>query len=331
MKTNWTKLGLMPSSGLEYFHVIESDGVFADYSGNNRHISAASNAPPIITEQIGKYSAFYFDGTKSPLITSTLPDLLIKHIFIVAKFDGSVFTGFNGLLSDFDNLAVLFGNDADSVKFFNLGLGFDYRKNNVVYAESNLAAPMNEWALIEIQKASGMPFGGWQIGQDREDTTRKWKGWFAGDAAFSRVLSADERRRAILYYNLRFGNYLGTPVTLEFPDAKMTGINYSRFYEVPPDFDEITVTHKYQDAGRSFNENSGVAPLRWEVKFAGLTYDQMRIFDEFNNRARRTTSFDFTDKYGETHSGVYIESYERNHDAHKSWIYEVNFKLAKYP
>lgn len=326
MKTNWLQLGLMPPS--DYWHAIDS-GVFADYSGNGRHLTSTLNYPEIIAGVLGNNSAFYFDGTKDPLKIAA-PNLLLKHIFMLVKVDAATFTGNEGLLSDTGSNNILAGGGSGTAKFINLSLGFTYYKNNVAYAESNLLAPMNEWALLEIQAPAGLSMVGFQIGQQLGGATAKYKGWFAEDCAFSRVLSADERRAAILYYNLKFGAYLGTQVALEFPDSKLTKIEYARFNELPPDWDEITVDHKYQDGGKSFNETSDAPPRKWEIGFTGLTYDEMRIFDEFDARARRTQTFDFTDKWGEKHSGVRIENYERTHEAHLSRRYEVKFKLVQY-
>lgn len=327
MITNWTKFNLMPPAS-EYFHAIEN-GVFADYSGNGRHLTSTLNYPEIIANVLGKNSAYYFDGTKDPL-KITAPDLLLKHIFMVVKVDAATFTGNEGLLSDTGSNNILAGGGAGAVKFLNLSLGYSYFKNNVAHPESNLLAPMNQWALLEIQVPTGLSMVGFQIGRQLGGGAAKYKGWYAESSAFSRVLSADERRAAILYYNLKFGAYFGTPITLEFPDSKLTKIDYARYVDVPPDWDEITVSHKYQDGGKSFNETADAPPRRWEIGFTGLTYDQMRIFDEFDARVRRSQTFDFTDKYGEKHSGVRVEKYDRSHDAHKSWIYEVNFKLVQY-
>ena len=333
MKTNWTKLGIFPTDGLEYWHVIESDNVFADYSGNNRHITASSNPPAVVTEQIGRHPAIYFDGATHEPLAITPPNLLLKHFFLVAKYDGATFAGYEGLLSDVEDLPVLIGGGAGTTKFFNLAYGLtDYRKNDVSYAESDMQAPMNAWALIEIQIAAGLPFAGFQIGRDRDQTARRWKGRFAGGAAFSRILTSVERRRALLYYNLRFGRYFdgASALQLEFPVPELTGLDYARFYELPPDWSEITVEHRYQDAGKSFNETSEDPPRRWEVGFQGLSFNEARLFDEFHERARLVETFSFTDKYGETHT-VQIEEYKRSHPAHRSWTIEASFRLVKYP
>lgn len=327
MITNWTKSGIMPQ-GAEYWHAIEN-GVAADYSGNGRHLSSTLNYPQIVSNVLGKNSAYYFDGTKDPLTNST--SQTIKHIFIVAKFQGDTFSGSEGLLTDIsNNIPVLVGGGSGTNIFFNNSQGVSYRKNNVPFAENAMSAPVSGWALMEVQLAAGLPMQGWQIGRDRADNTRRWNGYYAGNVAFNRILSANDRRRAIFFYNLQFGAYFSTPITLEFPDPTITDILYARFAELPPDWDEITVSHKYQDGGKSFNETADAPPKRWEAGFTGLSYDEMRIFDEFDARVRRTQTFDFTDKWGEKHSGVRIESYERTHEAHKSNIYEVRFKLAQY-
>lgn len=118
---------------------------------------------------------------------------------------------------------------------------------------------------------------------------------------------------------------------LYFPSFASTGRLYSRYWASDPDYKAITMTHTYEDGGRSFSETSSRAALRWEIEFSGITPAQADIFDAFNNQARLANPFNFVDKQGVTHAGVRIEDYSRTHPGHMSWKPTCRFKLVKYP
>jgi hypothetical protein len=115
-----------------------------------------------------------------------------------------------------------------------------------------------------------------------------------------------------------------------FPSFDITGIRPSRWYEAPRDWPTITEDFEYEDGAKDFNETADDAPRHWEYGHTGLTPEQAQQFDDFYDLVRLATPFYFTDKYGVTWTNVYIESYSRVHEAHKSWSITVNFRLVGY-
>jgi len=116
-----------------------------------------------------------------------------------------------------------------------------------------------------------------------------------------------------------------------FPDPNETHIAWEHFNHLPTDYSPVTLSHTYEDEGRSFNETTTTPPERWECTFPGLDYNEMLIFDNFANRVRLSQPFLFVDKWGVLHENVRIETYERSHNRNISWSHNVRFVLVKYP
>lgn len=123
-----------------------------------------------------------------------------------------------------------------------------------------------------------------------------------------------------------------------FPSSDITGHLPSRWNAQPRDYKPITDAWKYEDEFPDFNEVAPAAnaPRRWEyeVECVATTHTAARadsqVYEDFYDAHRFVTPFWFTDKYGDTWDNVYIERYDRNHDAHKSWIIRVKFLLVGY-
>ena len=97
-----------------------------------------------------------------------------------------------GLLSDAGSNIVLVGN-AGETKFFNNNFSvlgkFEYRKNNHLYAENNQVAPVgNTLGLVSVKFPSGFPMNAIQLGQDRNDASRRWYGAISAFIVFDRSL-----------------------------------------------------------------------------------------------------------------------------------------------
>lgn len=117
-----------------------------------------------------------------------------------------------------------------------------------------------------------------------------------------------------------------------FPDPTTNGgILWEHFEQLPIDWAPVTVAHVYEDEGRSFNETTTLPAIKWDVTFTGLTFDEMTIFENFARSVRLTVPFTFKDKYGVVWDNVRVDTYERSHSRHMSWIQNVHFILVKYP
>lgn len=125
---------------------------------------------------------------------------------------------------------------------------------------------------------------------------------------------------------------------LLFPLPTSLGLpGYKRFYAAPKPWGEVTDSHQYADGGMSFNRRTDTPLREWELEIDcnGSSHSASKaltdLYDAFSDNAGVDRTFSFTDKYGTTHTGVRIKSYERNHAEHKSWIQSVSFVLWKLP
>lgn len=314
--------------------------IVLDYSGNDRHLISTAPAPQWENGFYNPVNNVYFDGSGNPLAATFAAT--IKHIFTIARYDGGVNFGasYRGLLSGLAaiNSGILVGNlNSQTFTSFSFGAGFQYKKSGIAYLENNQVAPFAKFELLDVSYASGWLLDGLQIGRDRADAARKWTGRVGETIGYGRVLSANESAAVNLYYDLKYGLWRANGTILTFPNPSITGILYRRFYADTPDYKKTTVSHEYEDGGKSFSETSAFAPRQWEVEFncAEATHADSKaktdIFDAFYNQARYSRTFNFTDKYGETHTGVRIEDYNRSHSAHKSWSQNCRFRLVKLP
>lgn len=149
-----------------------------DFSGNSRTLTTTANAAVIKADVLNGNSGVYFNSS-NPLIYSGAVNL--KHIFILASLENAAFSGFEGLLTGATGAPVLVGGSAGTTNFSNFltGAGYQYRIAGVLKEETAQSAPVGgTTALIEVRVNAGFNFDAVQIGQDRADTTRRWKGYF---------------------------------------------------------------------------------------------------------------------------------------------------------
>lgn len=258
-------------------------------------------------------------------------DFTAKDIFVLAKFDGTAFAAYHGLISGDTSPGVLV-SDNTGTKFADLATGtVMYEKGPTTYTEATMEAPMNAWGLCRVYKSDAWAMDGIQVGEDRAFTARKWDGWIGDVFIYSAIKTEAEKRSIRLYYDLKFNLWLTDGATLYFPDQEATGIRYFKYDAEPLPWDNVTVSNEYEDGGRSFNTVTDDPPRFWTIEFTGLTPEQTEVFDAFNDAARRSRTFSFVDKEGTTWTNVRIENYSRSHEGHKSWVKAVKFRLVKYP
>lgn len=169
--------------------------VLPDLSKSGHDIAAASNAPAVQANQINSFPAVYFDGTKTPLSSSDT--IAARHIFIVAKLDEAAFTAARGLLTGTAANPILVGTNGDT-KFASqsFATGYEYRRSYVEFTQANQQAPISTqgFKIIEIVLPANLSLAGFQYGQDRADTAKRWKGWFAEGLIYSGVLNTLQRQ-----------------------------------------------------------------------------------------------------------------------------------------
>ena len=265
---------------------------------------------------------------KKSEFNSSAIDYTVGDLVVVCRYPGETFVDDPVLISD--NAAspseTLKGDDGET-EFQTIATTYELNWST----PSGTDAPMEEWGTVRITKSGGFDFfdlGGFALGNQGDGSGDEWLGDVAELMLFSSPLTSTERKQVKFYNQLKWG-LLGMS-TVNFPDPTITGIPYARYYEVPADYSEVTYTNDYEDGGRSFNQ-SGTPPKRWEIEFTGLDPDEAEIFDIFHDLVKMVGTFDFTDPASVTYSDVRVESYERNHTGHRSWINTVRFTLTQYP
>lgn len=207
---DWTKYDPLPRKDLEawYQYVPGQTGnyIFLDNSGNNRHISASSgNQTYLVANVLNEQAAMYFPGNQSPLVYSGSTPT--QHIFCVASFEDATFSGSEGLMSATSTYGLLIGGGAGTTKFYDIPelAVSSYKKNGVSYANNNMLAPMSQQvSIIEMKLPSAFSLAGVQIGQDRADTGRKWKGYFFEALIYSSAKNDNELKRIYEYFAMRY-------------------------------------------------------------------------------------------------------------------------------
>jgi hypothetical protein len=257
------------------------------------------------------------DGISDDFGIMPAPAVTVRDVFIVARYEATTFGANPALLWPLlvgDNTKAYFQNPTP--------LAVDYERNGEAFPQTNMQGPMERYALLRLSVPAG---------QTMAFTFGPWEGKLVEAVAYSQVLSGDAERAARLFFNCKYDFFRRNEnMPLEFPDPSITGIEYARFYEVPTDWDSVTISHVYDDESATFNDTTDTPPKRWELGFTGLTREEAQIFDAFYSAARKKNAFTFKDKENVVWDNVRIESYERDHDGHKSWSNTVNFTLVKY-
>lgn len=199
---------LIPRTGLIAWHKYDAatstNGNINDASGNGLHVVQASN-PPVLTPNAWRgRPGWVFDGSANPLATASSSNLVPKHIFMIAAVHEAVFSTPRGLLSG-KTTGDWLTTRKNGSDFYTFGSGYDYWKNDVAYADNHWAAPTGLIpAVIEVQNASGVTINGIQIGQQKSNTARKFRGIFFEAIYGSAIWSEEERQNFFEYAAVMF-------------------------------------------------------------------------------------------------------------------------------
>ncbi|MEO8650515.1 MAG: hypothetical protein ABI539_15235 [Acidobacteriota bacterium] len=207
---DWVKKQIIPRADLIAWHHHvpgeSANNIAYDYSGADRYIfcTAGAGAPVIQANLLNGQSGWYFDGTKDPLARSV--SVTPKHIFILAAANEATFATYRGLLSGVTTGDILVG-DSGTNKFYNLygGSSMVYKKSGVQHDLNAMLAPMSgNFELIEVSWVDGFPSNGIQVGQQKGDTSRKFKGWWIDQQLYSTVQGELPVERIYRYYAMRY-------------------------------------------------------------------------------------------------------------------------------
>jgi hypothetical protein len=310
-----------------------------DYAGNHDLEDTGSSNPNYALNGLGGRPYILFNS-EDPLVDSAPSSYTAKTMAVLAAYTGgTVFgagaTDYNGLISyaaPSTNDPILVGDDG-TTQWYDYTQPTPYYLNGIFYADASMEAPMVDAGIVQISYSTGWSFDAsnyLQIGKDRGFANRTWQGPIYELMVFDKVLSTQERLGLDLYFNLKFNLYAELGIGLTFPSPSVTGIDWARYRKVPRNWGTVTIAHTYEDESKTFSDTSDTPPQFWEVGFTGLNQEEAEIFDEFWEAARLKNPFTFIDKYGVSHSDVRIASFERDHDANKSWSSTATFQLVKY-
>lgn len=338
---------LVPKTNLAFWYPLDnatdSGGVVNDESGNGRHLNAVLPGinTPALTENVlnGRRGIVHTNNTDFLQHTGAIT---VRELWTIAKMDyATTFPAtYGGFISGLGLSLALYIGAASTNRFLSVAEGnqfSNYWKSGIELTDGARTAPFAYFEQMRQNKNSDIGLDGLQVGQDRTFTARLFQGRWVDIMGYSAQLSLNQVYRLKLYGDLKFELWRLNGTTLSFPDPTLTDIPYRRFNEVPRDWPEATISHEYEDGGRSFNEITDTPPREWELEMDcyGASHtvakEQFDIFDAFWNAARTTRTFSFLDKYGVTHTSVRIKEYSRSHDANKSWQNSVTFRLIKYP
>jgi hypothetical protein len=211
--TDWTKKNI-PRADLLAWHMHEPDvsanNSVLDYSGNALNLSCGAGNSPVIQTiaAINGQPAWYFNGSRDPLASTSSTGQGVKHAFILCSHEDATFNELRGVLSGKTSNVILVSNNTGDTFFDPSSFGFGatvYRKNDFIFANNNAKAPMSgTWALIELSFVTGGSIDGIQVGQQTTITARKWKGWWADQLVYSAVKNEASRRFIYEYYAQRY-------------------------------------------------------------------------------------------------------------------------------
>lgn len=341
MATDWTKIGLVPTTDMIAWHAYQAStsaaGNINDLSGNGLHVVQASTPPALQTDVLNGQPAWYFDGSASnPLQTAASTTLSPKHTFILAAFEDDAFDAERGLISGKTTGDLLYSESSGTEWSDESHDG--YLKSGATPSPSLACAMGGNVELMEVSNSTAVSIDGISIGRKLADTGTKWKGWFFDHISYSSIQTGDALKRIYLYYAMRYAQQRRLP--FYFPDSTLINWSRRRFNEIEQGWDEVTDSFEFEDGGRTFNTVATNSPRRWEYEYdiwhqgtntASRDPEYHDLFREFWNSAQLAYPFYFRDKYGETHSDVRIERYSNTSNDHKAWVRRVRFELVKYP
>ncbi len=157
-----------------------ADHLWADDSGNGNTLSLEVGATYKAAQQNGK-SCVRLNGTSGYYQSGF--GATVHHALLVVRVYEAAWSNLGGVLTAANTEALLVGNGSGTI-FYDFSQGVTYEKGGIEYAESAMASPMNEFALVHIHYPGGISFDLVQIGKDRSFAGRFAKLDFGEIAVF---------------------------------------------------------------------------------------------------------------------------------------------------
>lgn len=162
--------------------------------------ATAANKPTLQVAELNGHKTVRWDTTPNDVLVGTKP-IAYKHAIVVMKHNGAAWAGNEGVLtsptSDPDNPNdIVLAGSSGGTTFVNDGrITTDYHMNGAAHAEGAMDSPMDAWGIVSISNPAG-----WnsivQLGHDRDDAARYFKGDIAEVILLTEILP-DANRRAL--------------------------------------------------------------------------------------------------------------------------------------
>lgn len=114
----------------------------------------------------------FSDTTNDGYVTNGTDGLVVNDAFLVMKMREATFSNNCGIFTGSAGSSQILLGSSGTTKFANPSLSptaYTYRKNGVEYAQADLQAPMNTWAVVHVRYTTGWTLSGsdFQFGKDR--------------------------------------------------------------------------------------------------------------------------------------------------------------------
>jgi len=156
-------VGLMPTAGFGYDHFNQSSHDTAEWdnlSVGGNSLTATGDVVFSANPQNGLNTVRLSGSASTGVLNSAAFSAPIYELFIVMKMREVTFSNNAGIFTGSSGTSILVGTSGGT-KFQNLLNSTDeYYLNGVLYANSNMQAPMDEWGIVHIRNKSG----GWDPG-----------------------------------------------------------------------------------------------------------------------------------------------------------------------
>lgn len=144
-----------------------SAGFWPPLAGGLVGLGVNGDVTEVAAAQNGLAVKRFNSGAGSGYINTSV-DPTIYEAFFAVKINEATFSANGGLLTN-DATTGLLAYAMGATKFANQAFGstvFEYRRDGILYPESNQIAPMNEWGIVHIRYKTGAVLNNLQIGKN---------------------------------------------------------------------------------------------------------------------------------------------------------------------
>jgi hypothetical protein len=177
-----------------------------DLSPHARHMTCSASHPTFHWSVLNGRHVVRWSGSSNPLKHTTT--FALRCGWIVAKFDGTSLSAYQGLLSSALHSNILISQNTGT-NFLDNGVTFqEFRSNERIYPMSSAPAPLNAFRVIFFRFWTTVTMDGLQLGQERDNTSRK----FDGDVALLSVYSGDFPEDEIQQYSQAIADHFALTI-----------------------------------------------------------------------------------------------------------------------